>query len=80
MRAHDTYRSERRNEWRRYHRLYRGVFGAIATWPEFNQPPAEDRHLYGSSLAPYAGAKAGRSVYTPHDGGKRYVIDRHASH
>lgn len=62
MRAHNTYRSERRNDWRKLN----GV-----TWLEHNRRDHTDEYGVGSETATYwqSGAVA-RSKYQPHIGKK----------
>lgn len=61
MRAHNSYRSERRNDWRKLN----GV-----TWAEHNARDRLGPDRIGTWPAPYRPARGSRSKYQPHIGKK----------
>lgn len=75
MRAANTYRSARRNEWRDVRKISKPGFPA---WWAVNRPQAEWQ--IGSVQRPVVTMRSrksvGRSAYMPHDGGGRFAIDR----
>lgn len=68
MRPHNTYRSARRNDWRKLD----GV-----TWAEHNARERLDHYRIGTWPAKYVQTNANRSKYMPHIGAKergRYAV------
>jgi hypothetical protein len=74
MRDASTYRSERRNDWRRF----RYWNGDRAPWAAFNQPPNSEKGLYGSPVPLGLLRRPARSKYMPHNG-KREMARRLAN-
>ncbi len=67
-----SYRGARRNEWRSYRRLYRGISGSFQTWVEFNSVDHSlAKYRVGTALANRDWPKPGRSKYMPHIGAKQ---------
>jgi hypothetical protein len=70
MRNSDTYRFSRRNDWANYRRLYRGVSGALSSWPLFN--PRQREWFIGSSQgSTVTKRRRQRSKYMPHESVRR---------
>lgn len=61
MRAHNTYRAERRNDWRKLD----GV-----TWAEHNRRDHTDLFDVGTDLTYWQSGAVARSKYMPHIGAK----------
>lgn len=69
MRAANTYRSERRNDWASYRRLYRGIAGTFYEWRAFNEAVNGDAG-YGvaAGRARAHSTTLARSKRRPHNG------------